>query len=339
LFVAADAEADRFAERADSRMRGVVLSAAPPLGGDGLVVEVAPDLLEAPIASAAAPIAPTRAEHPTCAFTIDVEDWYQSSVDYDAAITDRVVRNVDRVCELLDACGVRGTFFIQGMVAEAFPQMIRDLLAQGHEIQSHGYSHRPLYKMDRAALRTELERARKSVEDAGGVRINSFRAPDFSILPENLWALESLAENGFEIDSSIFPMKTRRYGVPGWGLEPRIVPLANGAEIFEVPVAMARMGPVVLPVAGGGYFRLLPRVILETACRSILGEGRPVIIYCHPYEFNPREMDDYRGHVPDLYRIHQSIGRNSFVGRLRALFSGLPFGRLDQVLAGWRARA
>jgi len=123
---------------------------------------------------------------PTCAFTIDVEDWFQSSMDFDAPISERVVRNVERVCEMLDDVGVKGTFFVQGKVAEAFPRMLQDLVRQGHEIQSHGYSHRPLYGMDRKALRTELELAVKTVEDACGVRVTAFRAPDFSILPSNL---------------------------------------------------------------------------------------------------------------------------------------------------------
>ncbi len=273
---------------------------------------------------------------PTCAFTVDVEDWYQSNVDFDAAISERVVRNVDRVCKLLDDCGVKGTFFFQGKVAEAFPRLVQDVQRQGHEIQSHAYSHRPLYSMDRAALRQEIDASRKSVEDACGTRVSSFRAPDFSILSQNLWALEVLAESGFTIDSSIFPLKTRRYGIEGWGDSPRSVPLANGGEIFEVPVAIGRIGKVRVPVAGGGYFRLMPQALLEVALRSVLDEGRPVVIYCHPYEFSPREMDDYRDTVSPLYRMHQSLGRVSLVGRLRHLMHALPFGRFDDVIAGWR---
>jgi len=273
---------------------------------------------------------------PTCAFTVDVEDWYQSSMDYDAPISGRVVHNVSRVCEMLDECGIRGTFFIQGMVAEAFPRLLQDLLAQGHEIQSHGYSHRPLYGMTRQELDVELDLAVRTVEDACGVRVNTFRAPDFSILPENLWALEALADHGFEVDSSIFPLRTHRYGVPGWGLAPRRVKLPGGNSIFEVPVAIGNIGPLQIPVAGGGYFRLMPHAMLDSALRSILDSGRPVVTYCHPYEFNPDEMNEYRGKVSSLYRMHQSIGRGAFAGRFRHLLRELPFGRFDEVIAGWR---
>jgi len=282
--------------------------------------------------------APEPGAPPTCAFSIDVEDWYQSTIDYDAPISERVVRNIDRVLGFLDDCGVKGTFFVQGKVAEAFPRILADVLRDGHEIQSHGYSHRPLYGMDRAALRRELEMAVKTVEDACGVRVTAFRAPDFSILPRNLWALETLAELGFEVDSSIFPMRTSRYGVPGWGVGPHHVPLANGLSIFEVPVAIGRVGPFRIPVAGGGYFRLLPQRLLDVAIRSILEERRPVVIYCHPYEFSPHEMDDYRGKVSPWYRLHQSIGRDSLVRRVRHLLTSLPFGRFDEVIAEWKHR-
>ena len=141
----------------------------------------------------------------TCAFTVDVEDWYQSCIDLDAPITDRVIRNSHKVLKLLNEKRVRGTFFIQGKVAEAFPDLVRDIYAEGHEIQSHGYSHRPLNSMKEPEFRTEMELARRTVEDACGVQVTAFRAPDFAICERNLWMLEVLCEMGFRVDSSIFP--------------------------------------------------------------------------------------------------------------------------------------
>ena len=270
-----------------------------------------------------------------CAFTVDVEDWYQSCVDLDAPITERVVRNVNRLLEVLDEVGVKGTFFVQGLVAETFPGLVAELIAEGHEIQSHGHSHRPLHAMNPRELRTELEYARNTVEDAAGRRVTAFRAPDFSILRENLWALDVLAETGFAVDSSIFPARAPRYGVPEWGLGPERVSLAGGRDILEVPVAIWQLGRLRVPIAGGGYSRLLPRAVLERGIRAIQDEGRPVVIYCHPYEFSPDELDDYRDEIPRSLRISQSLGRQAMIDRLRRLMRTYPFGRFDETLAAW----
>lgn len=279
-------------------------------------------------------IAPANGAGPRHAFTVDVEDWYQSCLDYDAPITERVVRNMDHLLGVLDACGVKGTFFVQGRVAETFPELVSGLVADGHEVQSHGYSHRPLYAMDRDELREELTRAKETVEDAAGVEVTAFRAQDFSILADNLWALETLAEVGFEVDSSIFAMRSRHYGIADWPLEPHRVVAGDDASILEVPVAVWPFGPLRVPVAGGGYFRYLPRRVIEHGLRSIEASGRPAIVYCHPYEINPRELRDYP-EVPGRLRFTQGVGRRSFESNLRALMRRFQFGRLADVLRTW----
>ena len=267
---------------------------------------------------------------------MDVEDWYQSCIDYDAPITERVVRNVDLILGVLDERGIKGTFFIQGKVAETFPRLVASLVAEGHEVQSHGYSHRPLYGMDARELRDELERAKKTVEDAGGTAVTAFRAQDFSILAGNLWALETLAAVGFEVDSSIFPMRARHYGIAKWPLEPHHVITQTGMRILEVPVAIWAPGALRIPVAGGGYFRVLPRRLLDRGIRAI-GSQRPAIVYCHPYEFNRHELRDYAS-VRRSIRASQGLGRRFFTRRVRQLLAGHQFGRLTDVLAAWGLR-
>ena len=274
---------------------------------------------------------------PTHAFTVDVEDWYQSCIDFDAPITERVVRNVDRTLGVLDECGVKATFFVQGLVAETFPRLVATLIAEGHEVQSHGYSHRPLFALDRKELRDELERARGTVEDAAGVRISAFRAQDFSIMRENLWALDVLADVGFEVDSSIFPVRTKRYGIQGWDVAPHVLTLPSGSRLLEVPVAVWGQGRYRLPVAGGGYFRVLPGALLEHALASVAASGRPGIVYSHPYEFNATELAEYRGVVPGRFLRSQGLGRRSFVRRVRRLLTRQRFGRFDEVLRAWGA--
>ena len=268
------------------------------------------------------------------AFTIDVEDWYQSCVDYDAPITERVVRNVHRVVDILDEFGVKATFFVQGRVAETFPKLVQSLVDEGHEVQSHGHTHRPLSRMNRAELQDELERARAAVEDAAGIPVTAFRAQDFSICAGNLWALDVLAEVGFAVDSSIFPIRTPRYGIAGWPLGPHEVALPSGGRILEVPVAVWKGGPWRVPVAGGGYFRFAPAGLLTRALRSI-AVARPAVVYCHPYEFNATELAEYRGAASARLLFSQGLGRDSFVRRIRHLLTAMPFGRFDEALAAW----
>ena len=284
------------------------------------------------------PLSRPQEPDPVAAFTVDVEDWYQSCVDFDAPITQRVVRNVHTILDLLAETGTKGTFFVQGRVAETFPHVVGTLVAEGHEVQSHGYSHRPLHRMSPSELRDELERARATVEDAAGTPVTAFRAQDFSIVASNLWALDVLAEVGFEIDSSIFPMRTQRYGIAGWELAPHAVGTPGGHRIVEVPVAVWETPRLRVPVAGGGYFRLLPKSLLERALRSV-AEERPPVVYCHPYEFSSTELDDYRGRVSRRLLFSQGAGREAFPGRVRALLETLRFGRFDTVLRGWGVTA
>jgi polysaccharide deacetylase family protein (PEP-CTERM system associated) len=279
---------------------------------------------------------PTDAALPRAAFTVDVEDWYQSCIDFDAPITERVLRNVDRILEVLDDNGIKATFFVQGLVAETFPDLVASLVADGHEVQSHGYSHRPLFKMGRSELHEELERAKQTVENAAGTAVTAFRAQDFSIGESNLWAFETLADVGFEVDSSIFPMRAKEYGVPGWRLEPHyIVPNGRG-RILEVPVAIWELGSLRVPVAGGGYFRVLPRAVLDHGLQSITS-GRPAVVYCHPYEFNSDELGEY-GNVRTRVRLSQGLGRRFYLRRVRYLLAQAQFGRFSDVLAAWGLR-
>jgi polysaccharide deacetylase family protein (PEP-CTERM system associated) len=280
--------------------------------------------------------APGRPLH---SLTVDVEDWYQSCIDYDAPITERVIRNVERVLAVLDECAVKATFFVQGLVAETFPKLVESVVREGHEVQSHGYSHRPLFAMDESGVREEVVRGRESVEAASGTPVTSFRAQDFSILEGNLWALDVVAEAGFTVDSSIFPMRTRRYGIKGWDPSPHMVALSDGRPLLEVPVAVLGSGRLRLPVAGGGYVRVLPFSVLDRSLRSIGAAGRPAVVYCHPYEFNPTELEDFRGKVPSRVLRAQAVGRRRFVPRLRRLLGSQAFGRFDDVLAAWGVTA
>ena len=145
-----------------------------------------------------------------------------------------------------------------------------------------------------------------------------------------------LADLGFTVDSSIFPGRARRYGIAGWELGPHRISLPGGAQIVEVPVAVWPVAGVPVPVAGGGYWRLFPQPLLERGIRAIRASGRPAIIYCHPYEFSPHELDDFRGQVPGRVRLSQSLGRAALARRMTSLLRTFPFGPLDATLRSWR---
>ena len=152
--------------------------------------------------------------------SIDVEDWPQSSWDRDLPITQRAADNTRRLLELLDRAGVRATMFVLGKLAERFPELVREIHAAGHEVGSHGYGHVEIFKQARGEFAADLKRSKEFLEQTIGERVRGFRAPDFSIVRGSLWALEELAEQGFEYDSSIFPVKRSRYGIPDWPLSP-----------------------------------------------------------------------------------------------------------------------
>ena len=271
---------------------------------------------------------------PIHALTIDLEDWYQSSVDTSAPISKRVIRNTNILLDCLKARAVQATFFVQGKVAETFPDLIQEIQRHGHEIQSHGYSHIPLHFLDADSFREDLCRSIEVIEGITGQKVTAFRAPDFSIDETNLWALDVLVECGIEVDSSIFPMKTWHYGISGAPLHPYEVSTPKGASLLEVPVAVWSLGKRRLPISGGGYLRLLPYAVLRRGMQAIEAVGRPGVLYCHPYEFAPNEIDEYTGQVNPLFAIYQKLGRKYFVRRIEQLLQDFNFGRLDQCIAG-----
>jgi polysaccharide deacetylase family protein (PEP-CTERM system associated) len=265
---------------------------------------------------------------PLHALTVDVEDWPQSTLDHSLAITDRAVRNTHRLLELFAQHNVRGTFFVLGLLAERFHQLVAEIAAGGHEVATHGYSHRPVFQIGQKAFRSELVNSVKLLEDITGRRVEGYRAPDFSITEQSLWALDILAEEKLTYDSSVFPMRLPRYGVDG---VPRgIHRLVNG--LIEVPLSTVQWARRSWPVAGGGYFRLYPYSLTRLAIRSLEAERLPAVVYLHPYEIDPTELREIPCRVPLRLRITQSIGRRRVADRLARLFRDFRFGPISEVL-------
>jgi polysaccharide deacetylase family protein (PEP-CTERM system associated) len=229
------------------------------------------------------------------ALTIDVEDYFQVEAfartvrfaDW-AKYPSRVADNTRKLLDRLELRGVSATFFVVGWVAERDGDLVRDILKRGHELGCHSYAHRPIWSMAKGDFLEDVRRAKGAIEDAAGVAVVGFRAPTFSVTRRTLWALDVLAELGFEYDSSIFPIHHDRYGIPDADRFPHRIRLESGAEIVELPMTTYPLGRHRLPFSGGGYFRLLPYPVVRRALRHVNDrERRPAIVYLHPWEIDP----------------------------------------------------
>ena len=259
--------------------------------------------------------------------TVDVEDWQQSTLDTDLPISERALHNTNRLLDLLAEFRVQGTFFVQSLVAEKFPDLVRRIAAEGHEIASHG--HVPLFKLTAAGFAADLHRSLEILEDLTAGRVYGYRAPDFSLRQDTLWALEVLREHGLRYSSSIYPFPGRRYGIAG--APPGIHEIAEG--LIEVPLSVVRLGGRNWPVAGGGYFRLLPYRLTRWAIRRINAGARPAVVYLHPYELDGNEMRQFRGRIPWRLYWSQSINRNQTEAKLRSLLRDFQFAPIREAVA------
>jgi polysaccharide deacetylase family protein (PEP-CTERM system associated) len=276
------------------------------------------------------------------AMTVDVEDYFQVSAFEDRVsranwdgFESRVCRNTERLLEIFDTEGVTCTFFVLGWIADRFPRLVRQIHAAGHELASHGYSHRLVYEIGESEFRDDLRRARLAIESAAGVPVVGYRAPSFSITQQSLWALDVLISEGYVFDSSIYPIHHDRYGIPGW---PREIQRVNrpGGSIWEVPGSTVRWARTNLPVGGGGYFRLLPYAWTRRGIdRLNRVEGKPSVFYLHPWEIDP-EQPRLAGASLTAIRHYHNLRKTE--DRLRRLLKEFRFGPLSDVLAQAAAR-
>jgi polysaccharide deacetylase family protein (PEP-CTERM system associated) len=270
------------------------------------------------------------------AISVDVEDYYQveafSNVinretweDYPS----RVARNNEKILALFDELGVKGTFFILGCVAEKDPEIVRKICAQGHEVACHGYSHQMILKQDRKTFTEETLKAKKLLEDISGEKVVGYRAATYSITKQNLWALEVLMDAGFEYDSSIFPIKHDRYGIPNFSREPCEITFEN-KSIKEFPISTIRMFGMNFPVAGGGYFRLYPYMLSKWGLAKVNSGGLPFVFYLHPWEVDPGQPKIDGISAMTRFRHYVNIEKTEF--KLRQLLKDFKVGRIDELL-------
>lgn len=276
------------------------------------------------------------------ALSVDVEDWFQVGAfekviarDAWETLPRRVEANTDRVLDLFDAAGVKATFFTLGWIAVRHPALIRRIADAGHELASHGWDHQRVFTMSEAAFRADLDRARKTIEDVGGAKIEGYRAPSFSIDARTPWAHPVLAEMGYSYSSSVAPVAHDHYG---WPDSPRFAwrPVA-GAGLIELPITTVNVAGRRFAAGGGGFFRLLPYRLSSWAIGRVnRDEARPAIFYFHPWEVDP---DQPRvAQAPARSKLRHYTNLEAMEGKLRRLLRDHLWGRTDEVAAAERAR-
>ena len=271
------------------------------------------------------------------AMTIDVEDYFHVSAfdrvvsrDQWAQFESRVCANTERLLRIFETHGVTATFFVLGCVAERFPTLVADIMSLGHEIASHGYDHRLVYEQTPLAFRQDVRRAKAVLEGLTGSRVDGYRAPSYSITSRTPWAFDVLIEEGHRYDASVFPIRHDRYGMPDAPRFPHVVSRPAGS-LVEAPGSTVRLGPVNLPVAGGGYFRLLPYWWTRWGIGRLNRLERcPAIFYLHPWEIDPgqpRLPADRLGR----FRHYRNLDRTE--DRLHQLLADFRFDTLRSAIA------
>ena len=262
--------------------------------------------------------------------TLDIEDWRQLiRLKFTGEVCSPGREVVDETNALLQALAdrnVHATFFVLANVAVTFPELVRLIHQQGHEIASHGYSHERIYRQKPEQFRAETRKAKSLLEDIAGAQVLGYRAAEFSITAQSWWALDVLSEEGFAYDSSVFPIAGRRYGVPNAQLAPHRIHTRSGNTLWEFPLTAVELWKYRLPVGGGGYFRLTPYGLTRLALEHVNQQGRSAVVYLHPYEFTEEKLEialpklslRQRLILARYSRLH-NLGRKRLCARFRKL--------------------
>jgi polysaccharide deacetylase family protein (PEP-CTERM system associated) len=268
--------------------------------------------------------------------TVDVEEYFQ--VEGFADVVDRrdwpkfesrVRMQTLRLLDLFDGKRQRATFFVLGWTAERDPDLVREIVARGHEVASHGWSHRMIDTQGVRAFRRDVRKGKRILETIVGAPVAGYRAPSFSITAKTPWAHKVLAEEGFTYSSSVFPVRHDRYGVPDAPRRPWEVDCGEGRRLVELPPLTLRMLGQNLPVGGGGYMRLFPLSVVSSAIESMNRAGSPAVVYLHPWEIDPQQPK-LPGRAANRWR--HWVGMEKLERKLSRLLDAHPFGTMGEFL-------
>lgn len=271
----------------------------------------------------------------TNAFTIDVEDYFQVSAfspyinrnDWDFHEC-RIESNLNKILNILEVSGTKATFFTLGWIAERYPQLVKRIVQEGHELASHGYGHQRAFELSEPEFLSDIQVSKKILEDISGVQVKGYRAPSFSISKNNLWAFDCLLDSGYKYSSSVYPIKHDHYGMPE---SPRFAySVRNG--LIEIPVTTLRLFGRNFPSSGGGYFRLLPYFVSKLMIDKVLSTDRqPAIFYFHPWEIDANQPVISGIDIKTNFRHYVNI--KSMQGKVSRLLSDYKWDRMDKVFS------
>lgn len=272
---------------------------------------------------------------PINALTFDIEEYFQVS-NFSKAIRreewekrgSRLSVGLNQILGILAEHNVKATFFVLGWIAERHPALIKKISYQGHEIGSHGYEHKLIYNQSYAEFEQDLKRSIKVIEGITGKKVLGFRAPSFSITKDSLWALEVLANNHLKYDASIFPILHHRYGIERAPRFPYRIN-NNGYSIIEYPCSTIKLLGRNIPFSGGGYLRLLPYKIIRKFIKEINRQDKPVMVYIHPWEFDPHQPRIKTG-LLNRFRHYHNLETTEV--KLRKLLDDFAFTTVREVL-------
>ncbi|MBS0642814.1 MAG: XrtA system polysaccharide deacetylase [Acetobacteraceae bacterium] len=269
------------------------------------------------------------------AMTVDVEDYFQvqafahhvSRGDWDGFPL-RVEHSTNRILDAFDQAGVKATFFALGWVAERCPALVRRIVADGHELASHGWDHTQVFTQTPEGFRSDIRRTRHVLEEIGGVAVTGYRAATFSITKQTMWVYPILQEEGYVYSSSVNPIRHDLYGIPDASRTP-FRPRPDG--VVEIPMTTVRLLGRNWPCSGGGYFRLLPDALYRTGLARVNREGMPGIFYFHPWEIDPEQPRIPNVRLKSRLRHYTNLSRME--PALRALLRDFAWDRMDRVYA------
>jgi len=264
---------------------------------------------------------------------VDVEDYFQVSAFAESIHRDswerqscRIERNIALTLQIFREAKAKATFFTLGWIAERYPQVVRDIVSEGHELASHGYGHARVTDLDASALLDDLLRAKGILEDLSGRPVPGYRAPSFSLDDSNPWARDCILAVGHRYSSSVYPIRHDHYGMPD---SPRF-PYKTRAGLIEIPVTTARIFGHNVPAAGGGYFRLLPYAASRWLIRRVNRvDGYPAMFYFHPWELDPGQPRIRNASMKSRFRHYLNLG--AMEQRLRRLVGDFHWDRVDKV--------